>query len=113
MNEPSSSESESNSTGISQWQKPGVTFGWVKMTVKSRFQPAFIFPKPEGEEKPRAQYIQLNGDLSDLTHSVEQVATPAEVESVKKSRKSQNYLIAIKKFNGKNNCNYTPNGPQL
>ncbi|KAJ6647639.1 hypothetical protein Bhyg_02862 [Pseudolycoriella hygida] len=85
---------------------PDVTFGWVKMTLQSRFQPAFIFPEKTSDGKNLAQYIQSNGDLSDYKHPVEVTATDEEIVEIKKSKKAQNYLKALKIFNAQNNTNY-------
>lgn len=83
-----------------------MVYRWVKLTSMSRFQPAFVFPKRKGEDKQRAQYFQGNGQLSDLTHPVEQIATPAETEAARKSKKSQNYLVGIRRFNARNRTDY-------
>lgn len=90
---------------ISDWKNPGVTFGWIKLTKLSKFQPAFIYPKEKGKVQ-EARYIETNGDLTTFKHPIEAIAKLAEVERASKSKKCAPYLKAIKSFNAKNKTKY-------
>lgn len=91
---------------VAAWTKPDVTFGWVKLTKNSRFQPAFIYPKEKGQKKHDAQYIMTKGNVSHLKHPVEVVATPEEIERAVKSKKSSSYLKALQLFNTEHKTNF-------
>lgn len=91
---------------VPDWRKPNVYFGWVKLTKNSRFRPAFIFPPEKLTEKHMAQYIQTNGELSSTKHPIEAIATPANVERTKKSKKALPYIKGIQLFNADKKTNY-------